>query len=55
MSADPGAVLPACERAFVFLMEHERDEEAERYRARAEEHFRKLAAVEGAASLERDG
>lgn len=55
MSADPEAVVPACERAFVFLMEHERDEEAERYRARAEEHFRKLAAVEGAASLERDG
>jgi Zn-dependent protease with chaperone function len=43
VSADPGAVLPACERAFVFLTEQGRDEEAERYRARAEEHLKTLA------------
>lgn len=33
---DPEAVLPACQVAYAYLREHGRDEEAERYRERAE-------------------
>jgi len=36
MERDPGAVLPACQVAYGYLREHGRDEEAERYRKRAE-------------------
>jgi Zn-dependent protease with chaperone function len=37
MERDPEAVLPACQIAYAYLREHERDEEAEAYRKRAEQ------------------
>jgi hypothetical protein len=46
MIRDPEAVLPACQLAYAYLLDHDREEEAARYRARGEEH---LEAVEKAA------
>ena len=37
MDRDPEAVLPSCQIAFLYLRDHDRDDEAERYRARAEQ------------------
>lgn len=37
MQADAGVVMAACERAYAFLLERGRNDEAERYRARAHE------------------
>jgi hypothetical protein len=37
MDRDPEAVLPACQIAYAYLRDHGRDDEAERYRARAEQ------------------
>ncbi len=42
MEADPEAVLPACQIAFGYLSDHDRTEEADRYRARAEQHMQLL-------------
>ena len=37
MGRDPEAVLPACQLAYGYLRDHDRDDEAEKYRARAEQ------------------
>jgi Zn-dependent protease with chaperone function len=37
MDRDPEAVLPSCQIAYLYLRDHDRDDEAERYRIRAEE------------------
>jgi Zn-dependent protease with chaperone function len=37
MEAEPNTVFVACERAYLYLKEHQRDEEAESYRRRAQE------------------
>lgn len=42
MDADPDAVLPACELAFAYLRERNRDEEAEQWRRRGEERIAEL-------------
>jgi Zn-dependent protease with chaperone function len=39
MASDPEAVLPACEIAFFYLKDKGREQEAERFRARAEEQL----------------
>lgn len=46
MERDPDAVFPACQVAYGYLRDHDRDEEAERYRKRAEQQVRK-GAVRG--------
>ena len=42
---DPEAVVPACKSAFFYLLERGREEEAERYRERAEAHLDKIDAA----------
>lgn len=48
MERDPEAVLPACEVAYLYLREHDRNVEAEAYQRRAEQQAREfeLAAEE---------
>lgn len=51
MVRDPEAVLPACQVAYAYLLDHGREDEAERYRRRGEEQ---MGAFEQAAG-ERSG
>jgi hypothetical protein len=55
MDRDPEAVLPACQIAYLYLREHERDEEAEVYRERAEQQadmFEQAAGERSQVSVE---
>jgi Peptidase family M48 len=55
MDRDPEAVLPACQVAYRYLRAHDRDEEAERYRTRAEQQaaiFEQAAGERSEVSVE---
>jgi tetratricopeptide (TPR) repeat protein len=46
MAAESDAVIAACQRAYAFLKEQGRDEEAEAYRRRAEEQYERLVRAQ---------